>query len=75
VKKLRSFGERFKKDLEKIEEHLRNPVAHGGDYARNDEEMKLFIKYVDLAEEWINKLQTSLSDQMILLKSQEEIQA
>ena len=57
VKKLGSFGERFKKDFEKIEKYLRNPIAHGGDYARNDEEMKLFIKYVNLAEEWIDKLQ------------------
>ena len=69
VRKLGSFGERFKKDFEKIEKKLRDPVAHAGDYAHNDEEMKLFIANIDLAEKWINNLQK------ILPKSQKEIQA
>ena len=56
--KLGSFNEKFNKDFGKIERHLRNPIAHAGDYAHNDEEIKHFIEYVNLAQEWIDKLQT-----------------
>src|SRR6266566_4868268 len=49
VRKLGPFPEKFKKGFETIEKNLRDKVAHAGDYAHNDEEMKLFIERIHLA--------------------------
>lgn len=61
VRKLSSFTGKFKKDFETIEKNLRDKVAHAGDYAHNDEEMKLFIERINLAENWIKELQNYLT--------------
>lgn len=61
VRKLGPFTGKFKKDFETIEKNLRDKVAHAGDYAHNDEEMKLFIERISLAEKWIKELQKNLT--------------
>ena len=58
VKKICSFGNKFKDDLEKIENYVRNAVAHAASYARNDQEMERFIRLIILTQKWIGELES-----------------
>lgn len=57
VRKICSFSNAFKDDLEKIETHVRNAVAHAASYGRNDQEMEQFIHLIICTQEWISKLE------------------
>lgn len=55
VRKHRQPGKGFEADLKKVEE-LRNTLAHAGDYAANDHQLKELIHLVNRAEHWIDEL-------------------
>lgn len=57
VRKICSFSNKFKDDLEKIETYVRNAVAHAASYGRNDQEMQQFIHLIIRTQEWISKLE------------------
>jgi hypothetical protein len=58
VRRICSFSNKFKDDLEKIEKHVRNTVAHAASYARNDQEMEQFIYLIILTQKWISELES-----------------
>ncbi len=58
VRRICSFSNKFKDDLEKIEKHVRNTVAHVASYARNDQEMEQFIHLIILTQKWISELES-----------------
>lgn len=58
VRKLCSFSNKFKDDLEKIEKYVRNTIAHAASYARNDQEMERFIRLIILTQKWISELES-----------------
>ena len=57
VRKISSFSNKFKEDLEKIETYVRNVVAHAANYGRNDQEMEQFIHLIIRTQNWIRELE------------------
>ncbi len=66
VRRICSFPEKFKRDLDSIEKNLRNSIAHAGDYAQNDEEMHHFIELLQKTMDYIQKLQNQLPARQVL---------
>jgi len=55
VKKVCKLSNKFESELKEIEK-LRNKVAHAGNYAQNEEEVRSFVELLRQAEHWINQL-------------------
>lgn len=55
LKKHLDLGERFKKDLERIEA-LRNTVVHVRNYVETSDRLKEFVETISLTEDWIGQL-------------------
>ncbi len=55
LRKMLKLNSRFVHDLKRIE-GVRNTVAHAGNYAENDEQLKQFIRYLLTAQYWIKEL-------------------
>ena len=49
-------SEDFKSDIVKIEQRLRNPLAHAKSFANNQEELREFLDLVKKTQDWTQKL-------------------
>jgi hypothetical protein len=49
-----------KKDLENVEQLLRNPLAHAGDFALNEEKALEVVSTVRTARHWIGRLESAI---------------
>jgi len=55
VKILRHFGSDFEHQLKRIE-GLRNKLTHAGEFAADDEAVRVFVEHLKNTESWIGKL-------------------
>lgn len=53
----------FEKDLDNIERLLRNPLAHAGDFAFDDQRALKVVSIVRSARHWINRLENAIRQQ------------
>lgn len=58
VRKICSFSNKFKNDLEHIEKYVRNTVAHAVTYAQDNQGMERFINLIILTQKWIGELES-----------------
>ena len=63
AEKQRLFGlsrTKINSDLGQIEEHLRNPIAHGADFLRTDEDATKLVSAARLVREWIQRARADM---------------
>jgi hypothetical protein len=57
VRELRHLDLEFERQLKSIED-IRNKLAHAGEYAADDEGVRLFVEHLKNTESWIEKLRS-----------------
>ena len=55
----------FEKDLDEIEQLLRNPLAHAGDFALNEQTALEIVSIVRSARYWIDRLEKAVKESSI----------
>jgi hypothetical protein len=59
VRAFRLSASKIGRELEEIEQRLRNPIAHGTDYALTEEAAKATVRAAQLVREWIIRIRDS----------------